>query len=64
MPISKDQGLAMLFLLPSIIFIAVFVYGFIGWTGYVSLSNWNSFLPDLSFAGLDNYISIFQTFRF
>jgi glucose/mannose transport system permease protein len=61
---TKDRWLAILFLLPSLILIAVFVYGFIGWTGYVSLSNWNDILPDLSFAGLKNYIAIFETFRF
>ncbi|HEU5139232.1 MAG TPA: sugar ABC transporter permease [Bacillales bacterium] len=63
-PLSKDRWLAVLFLLPSLILIAVFVYGFIGWTGYVSFSNWNSLIPDFSFAGLDNYLYIFQTFRF
>ncbi|HEX6923500.1 MAG TPA: sugar ABC transporter permease [Bacillales bacterium] len=63
-PLSKDRWLAVLFLLPSLILIAVFVYGFIGWTGYVSFSSWNSLIPDLSFAGLDNYLYIFQTFRF
>jgi glucose/mannose transport system permease protein len=62
--LSKDRWLAVLFLLPSLIFIAIFVYGFIGWTGYVSVSNWNSFIPDFSFAGLDNYLYIFQNFRF
>ncbi|HEX7066381.1 MAG TPA: sugar ABC transporter permease [Bacillales bacterium] len=63
-PLSRDRWLAVLFLLPSLLLIAVFVYGFIGWTGYVSFSNWNSLIPDLSFAGLDNYFYIFQTFRF
>ncbi|WP_417168675.1 carbohydrate ABC transporter permease [Terrihalobacillus insolitus] len=56
--------MAFLFLLPSLILIAVFVYGFIGWTGYVSVSNWNQLIPDMSFVGLDNFSSIFQTFRF
>lgn len=63
-PITTDKLIAILFLLPSLIAIAVFVYGFIGWTGYVSLSNWNSILPNLSFAGLSNYKDIFETFRF
>jgi glucose/mannose transport system permease protein len=62
--LSKDKWLAILFLLPSLILIAVFVYGFIGWTGYVSMSAWNSLVPDLSFVGFDNFISLFQTFRF
>ncbi|PRO66994.1 carbohydrate ABC transporter permease [Alkalicoccus urumqiensis] len=62
--ISKDKWLAFLFLLPSIIAIAVFVYGFISWTGYVSLTNWNTLTPDFSFAGLRNYIFLFNDYRF
>ncbi|HLR09094.1 MAG TPA: sugar ABC transporter permease [Bacillota bacterium] len=62
--ISKDQWTAVAFLLPSLLLIAVFVYGFIGWTGYVSLSNYNTVVPDFSFAGLKNYIYLFQDFRF
>jgi glucose/mannose transport system permease protein len=61
---TVDHWLAVAFLSPSIVLILVFVYGFIGWTGYVSLSNWNSLVPDLSFAGLKNYIYLFHDFRF
>lgn len=62
--ISKDQWTAVAFLIPSIILILVFVYGFIGWTGWVSLSNYNTIVPDFSFAGLKNYIYLFHDFRF
>uniref|UniRef100_UPI00406D1481 carbohydrate ABC transporter permease n=1 Tax=Sporosarcina sp. FSL K6-2383 TaxID=2921556 RepID=UPI00406D1481 len=62
--LSKDQLTAMVFLLPSIIFIIVFVYGFISWTGYISLSNYNTIVPDFSFAGLKNYLYLFNDFRF
>jgi len=62
--ISFDRVLAVAVLIPSLVAVGIFVYGFIGWTAYVSLSNWNSFLPDLSFAGLQNYVNLFQTFRF
>ena len=62
--ISKDQWTAIAFLVPSIILILVFVYGFIGWTGWVSLSNYNTIVPDFSFAGLKNYIYLFNDFRF
>lgn len=61
---NKDQWTAVAFLVPSIVLILVFVYGFIGWTGYVSMSNWNSLVPDFSFAGLKNYLFLFQDFRF
>ncbi|RSL35179.1 sugar ABC transporter permease [Salibacterium salarium] len=62
--ISSDQWVALAFLAPSILLLAVFVYGFIGWTGYVSFSNWNTLTPDFSFAGLSNYIYLFSDFRF
>lgn len=62
--LTKDQWTAIAFLIPSFLLILVFVYGFIGWTGYVSLSNWNTLVPDFSFAGLKNYIFLFQDFRF
>ncbi|MGE8203367.1 carbohydrate ABC transporter permease [Heyndrickxia sp. NPDC080065] len=62
--LTADHALAFSFLLPSLILIGIFVYGFIGWTGYVSLSNWNSLVPDFSFAGLKNYLFLFQDYRF
>lgn len=61
---TADHWLAAVFLAPSFILIFLFVYGFIGWTGYVSVSNWNSLVPDWSFAGLKNYQYLFQDFRF
>ncbi|MGV3487108.1 MAG: carbohydrate ABC transporter permease [Tuberibacillus sp.] len=61
---GKDRWIALLFLLPSLILIAIFVYGFIGWTGYVSLSDWNSLIPNFSFAGFKNYAYLFHNFRF
>ncbi|HYG56878.1 MAG TPA: sugar ABC transporter permease [Symbiobacteriaceae bacterium] len=59
-----ERYLPFLLVAPSAVAVAVFVYGFISWTGYVSLSNWNSFVPDLSFAGLKNYRYLLQDFRF
>ncbi|HEY8348169.1 MAG TPA: sugar ABC transporter permease [Symbiobacteriaceae bacterium] len=62
--LSWSRVAPILLILPSVLAIAVFVYGFIGWTVYVSMSNWNTFVPDLSFAGLKNYIFLFQDYRF
>lgn len=59
-----DKYLPILFLAPSVAAIAIFVYGFISWTGYVSLSQWKSLVPDFSFAGFQNYVQLFQDFRF
>jgi glucose/mannose transport system permease protein len=50
-------------LAPSVIAILVFVYGFIAWTGAVSVSNWHTLNPDYSFVGLQNYIRVFGTSR-
>lgn len=61
---SRDRWLSILFIMPTVVVIAIFVYGFISWTGYVSLSNWNSLVPDYSFAGLANYRFLFSDFRF
>ncbi|HEV2358659.1 MAG TPA: sugar ABC transporter permease [bacterium] len=51
-------------LAPSVIAIAVFVYGFVGWTGFVSLTRWNDVLPSYAWAGWSNYLDLFQNFRF
>ncbi|WP_336885125.1 sugar ABC transporter permease [Caldalkalibacillus salinus] len=61
---SSEKVLPFLFILPSIIAIAIFVYGFISWTGYVSLTNWTTLVKDLSFAGLKNYAFLFNDYRF
>lgn len=50
-----ERWAAVLMVLPSIILIAIFVYAFIGWTGYVSLVKWASAAPDYTFVGLTNY---------
>ncbi len=59
-----DNRMAFFTLIPSLILLGVFVYGFIAWSGYVSLTNWNSFIPNLTWAGLRNYTAIFSSFRF
>lgn len=63
-PLDRDRLVAILMIAPSVVAIAIFVYGFIGWTGYVSLTAWNTLSPDYSFVGLDNYATIFASGRF
>jgi glucose/mannose transport system permease protein len=73
-PISRDRWTAILMVMPSIIAIALFVYGFIAWNGWASLTNWrglgtmNQFgpirFPAADFSGLNNYQRLFQTDRF
>jgi len=62
--LQKDKLYSFLFLLPSIILIGIFVYGFIAWTGFISFTNWDNVFPDFSLVGLRNYIDLFQNLRF
>jgi glucose/mannose transport system permease protein len=51
----RERWIAFLMILPSIILIAIFVYGFIGWTTRVALSKWDGIQPDYTWVGLDNF---------
>ena len=59
-----DKLLAILALSPSILAVGIFIYGFILWTGYISLVNWNDALPTYVFVGLQNFQRLFETERF
>jgi glucose/mannose transport system permease protein len=56
----RERWIAFLMLLPSIILLAVFVYGFIGWTTRVSLSKWDGVNPDYTWVGLSNFRQLFS----
>ncbi|MFO7264569.1 MAG: sugar ABC transporter permease [Limnochordales bacterium] len=60
----QDRLIAIAMITPSLILLAVFVYGFIGQTLYVSMSDWGrqaalALDPDISFIGLDNFRELF-----
>lgn len=60
---NRDRIIAILVLLPSILLLAVFVYGFIGWTVYTSMTDSNA-VQELSgmpanFIGAENYTQLF-----
>jgi glucose/mannose transport system permease protein len=59
--LNRDRVTAFLMLLPSIILLAVFVYGFIGQTVYTSLTDWSglSLNPEINYVGLKNYNDLF-----
>jgi glucose/mannose transport system permease protein len=61
---STDRVIALLLIAPSVIAIAVFVYSFIAFTGFASLTKWDNLLPDFTFVGLSNYEKLFDTTRF
>ena len=61
---SWDRATPFLMIAPSVILIAVFVYGFIGYTGFSSLTRWFGVVPDYTFVGLRQYDQLFQLDRF
>lgn len=65
--VSRDRIKAFLTLLPSIILIGIFVYGFIGNTIWISLTDWGGVAalaehPTKNFVGIRNYIDLFTGF--
>ncbi len=56
-------GEFMLFLFP-LLFFLVLLYGMLGWTFYVSLSNWKGVEPNFEFVGLKWYKLMFNLPRF
>jgi len=62
--LRDDRKVAILMLAPSIIAVAVFIYIFMGWTVYISVSNWDRPTIDLSFAGLKNWQRMVNDPRF
>src|SRR3954454_15822734 len=73
-PVSNDRLIAMLMLLPSVIAIGLFVYGFIAWNAWASLTDWRGLgimpqfgpirFPAGDFIGLGNYGKLFSDSRF
>jgi len=59
--INRDRLTAFLMILPSIVLLAIFVYGFIGQTIYSSMTDWEGLgeIVDLEFVGMDNYRQLF-----
>jgi glucose/mannose transport system permease protein len=62
--LTWERVVAILLISPSALAIAVFVYGFIGFTGFASLTKWNNLLPDFTLVGFRNYQSLFANQRF
>ena len=56
--IKNETYLSIALLLPSIIAVAIFVYGFIGWSIRVSLSKWKGLMPDYTWVGLKQYTDL------
>ena len=61
---AGDRLIAVGLIVPSVIGVLVFVYGFIGWSALVSVSRWDTVRPDYTFVGLDNFRKLLDYFRF
>lgn len=61
---DKERFIGIALISPSIIAVAVFIYGFILWSGRVSVSKWKGLLPDYTFVGARNYLDLFKDPRF
>ncbi|MBN1430643.1 MAG: sugar ABC transporter permease [Anaerolineae bacterium] len=60
-----DRILSVLIVLPSILAISIFVYGFIAWSVRVSLSAWTKgLIPNYTYSGLTRYIELLSDRRF
>lgn len=53
----------LLLVLPSLIAVGIFVYGFIGWNVRVSFSSWRGLTPRYDFVGLRNYLALWSDER-
>ena len=62
---ENETFLSFALLFPSIVAVAIFVYGFIAWSIRVSMSKWKGLNPDYTFVGLQQYTDlIFDDQRF
>jgi glucose/mannose transport system permease protein len=57
---ENETVLSIALLLPSIVAVAIFVYGFIGWSIRVSFSAWKGLIPDYTFVGFKQYLLLFN----
>lgn len=63
----QDRLIAIVMLTPSLLLLTIFVYGFIGQTLWVSMSDWGrgaalAFNPELTFVGAQNFRDLFTGF--
>ena len=57
---ESETALSLALIFPSLVAIAIFVYGFILWSVRVSFSAWRGLLPDFTFVGFKQYYDLFN----
>jgi glucose/mannose transport system permease protein len=60
----KNRLIGLAMLCPSIVAVGIFVYGFIGWSIRVSLSQWQGLVPNYAWRGFSNFAQLFADRRF
>src|SRR5690349_14687945 len=60
----RSWGPGLLLVLPSLLALGVFVYGFIGWNVRVSFSSWQGLVPRYDNVGVRNYADLRDNERF
>ncbi len=61
---NRSWGPGLLLVAPSLLAIAIFVYGLIGYNINISLTDQHTGLPSDEYVGIDNYIALFGEERF
>jgi glucose/mannose transport system permease protein len=61
--LMQHNWLPKLVLAPSFVLSFLFIYGFMAWNGYLSLSA-SRLLPNYGFVGIDQYVTLFESDRF
>lgn len=61
---GKEKLASILILAPSVILVGLFVYAFIGWSGFVSVTDWKGIVPNYDFSGFKQYATLFTIERF
>ena len=62
--VTSEQAAAVALIVPSVVAVGVFVYGFIGWSALVAVSRWDTVRPDYTYVGLSNFRNLIEYFRF
>jgi glucose/mannose transport system permease protein len=57
---ESETVLSIALLFPSMVAVAIFVYGFIGWSVRVSFSAWKGLISDFSWVGFKQYYELFN----